>query len=330
MTSSLRFSKEGQYSLEHNRREKIAIEQWNEDGHIHEEKICDDVFLIDMDREQFLADLLADSLEKYNQKNEKKHKERCKTLDQLVKENKGKGREGLFQVGKEGEQLTRDEYISICSEFLDKFQEDNPCLHVFHASIHFDETTPHLHFDFFPVSPNAIKVSMEGALRSQGYAKESRKQADAPLIRWTKDTRAEMEKMVDDRLYEWGYEYEYNHIGGTVAERRRHEHYAKYNARKAEEQAKRMRENVNHLNAQLGNLEEEIYNKQQELEELDDEMDRKKKDMDALQVKYDQTEQLYRLVLDQIEDMKEYVEWSREYGRGYEENEILDEKEDRW
>ncbi len=63
--------------------------------------------------------------------------------------------------------------------------------------MHLDEATPHLHIDFVPVAYNmergpAVKVSMKGALKEQGFTSANRLQNE-----WSAWEERERDVMTD-------------------------------------------------------------------------------------------------------------------------------------
>lgn len=103
------------------------------------------------------------------------------------------------------EQYGQDEankfYRAFLTEALEDFQRRNPQLVVFDASVHFDEVvegSPHIHIDTLPIAEYSKgmtkKVSLEGALKMQGYdRKKSHSYDDTPYKNFLRTYRAELE-----------------------------------------------------------------------------------------------------------------------------------------
>ena len=172
------------YSRRHNMRDYDAAE-WNKDGHIDAARSNQNVVLVDKSLRKFFDEVFGEAIEEANEKNRKKHPERCTTVAAYYAEYHSKAQEALIQIGdgatyqaivaKYGREKADKFYKTALENAFKKFKEDNPSLKVFGAYIHMDETTPHLHLDFLPVAEykrgQKLKVSLEGALKEVGFAR---------------------------------------------------------------------------------------------------------------------------------------------------------------
>lgn len=195
------------YSRRHNVRDYNAAD-WNKDGHIDADRSSQNVVLVDKSLRKFFDEVLGEAIEEANEKNRKKHPERCTTVAAYYAEYHSRAKEALIQIGdsatyqaivaKLGQKEANEFYKTALTNAVEKFKEDNPSLKVFGAYIHMDETTPHLHLDFLPVAEykrgQKFKVSLEGALKEVGFARsKSDKFGENPYQRWLGDRRADFE-----------------------------------------------------------------------------------------------------------------------------------------
>ena len=85
-------------------------------------------------------------------------------------------------------------------EFFEEFQKANPHLHITGASIHLDESTPHLHIRFIPVAEgykNGLRkrCSLTKALENMGYERGSKRGDDLALNRWLQKQKEILEEV---------------------------------------------------------------------------------------------------------------------------------------
>ena len=85
---------------------------------------------------------------------------------------------------------------------------ETPNLRVFNATIHMDETTPHLHLDYIPVATGykqglKVRNSLSKALECQGLGKGVGRNDNAS-IRWQKQER----EVIKDLAINHGFEIE--------------------------------------------------------------------------------------------------------------------------
>lgn len=231
MKCSLHIDKK--YSIEHNLRE-YDKEKWNTDNHIDYSKSHLNIVLENKDLQSFFSELFDESIAEFNEKNKYKHPERVIDKTDFYNKHKKDVREAIIQVGNEHEQLTYDEYVDFYAKALKKWESDNPTFKIFSAVIHCDETTPHLHIDYLPVTSSnrglKTKISLDGALNAIGYKREKKqKYAETPFKRWLSDWRASFEQFSRDEL----------HCEIEPAEhcKRQHSEYYEYHAKKIKQES---------------------------------------------------------------------------------------------
>lgn len=176
-------------------------------------RIKDNVVLKSQTVEETYQQLFSDTIEEYNAK--QKIATRRKSVDGYLKDlqenahKKGSEKpfyEVIVQIG--------DMYDCNCvnnpkeaeraklalTEYFHTFQERNPNLKVFHATIHMDEQTPHLHLDYIPIAEGCYKQGMQRknslskALELQGLGKH-KNQYDNAAIRWQEQERKALKEI---------------------------------------------------------------------------------------------------------------------------------------
>lgn len=176
-------------------------------------RIKDNVVLKSQTVEETYQQLFNDTIEEYNAN--QKIASRRKSVDGYLKDLKEnahkKGAEKPFyevivQIGdmydcncinnpKEAERAKQ-----ALTEYFHTFQERNPNLKVFHATIHMDEQTPHLHLDYIPIAEGCYKQGMQRknslskALELQGLGKH-KSQYDNAAVRWQEQERKALKEI---------------------------------------------------------------------------------------------------------------------------------------
>ena len=176
-------------------------------------RIKDNVVLKSQTVEETYQQLFSDTIEEYNAN--QKIASRRKSVDGYLKDlqenahKKGSEKpfyEVIVQIGdmydcncvnnpKEAERAKQ-----ALTEYFHTFQERNPNLKVFHATIHMDEQTPHLHLDYIPIAEGCYKQGMQRknslskALELQGLGKH-KSQYDNAAIRWQEQERKALKEI---------------------------------------------------------------------------------------------------------------------------------------
>ncbi len=189
------------YSIRHNIRD-FDHSKWNTDGHIDQSRsrknvVLRNIPLIELFKEEFEQAIVDfDSKQRHTNR-------RIGSYKYYYAEQKNNAQEMILQVGNEREQLTEEQYREFFHRAYEQFRLQNPTLKVFHASIHFDETTPHMHLDFIPVAESnrglTKKVSMEGALKPLGFERiKGEKYSETPYKRWLANRRRTYEALAGE------------------------------------------------------------------------------------------------------------------------------------
>ena len=171
--------------------------------------------------EEAYKEYFGNAIDEYNRT--QKRKDRLKSVDKYLfelRENEHKkGAEKPFyeivvQIGDKNtcnilnnkEQAENAKNVLI--EYVKGWQDRNPNLRVFNATIHMDETTPHLHLDYIPVATGykqglKVRNSLSKALECQGLGKGVGRN-DNSSIRWQKQER----EVIKDLAINHGFEIE--------------------------------------------------------------------------------------------------------------------------
>lgn len=171
--------------------------------------------------EEAYKEYFGNAIDEYNRT--QKRKDRLKSVDKYLfelRENEHKkGAEKPFyeivvQIGDKNtcnilnnkEQAENAKNVLI--EYVKGWQDRNPNLMVFNATIHMDETTPHLHLDYIPVATGykqglKVRNSLSKALECQGLGKGVGRNDNAS-IRWQKQER----EVIKDLAINHGFEIE--------------------------------------------------------------------------------------------------------------------------
>lgn len=171
--------------------------------------------------EEAYKEYFGNAIDEYNRT--QKRKDRLKSVDKYLfelRENEHKkGAEKPFyeivvQIGDKNtcnilnnkEQAENAKNVLI--EYIKGWQDRNPNLRVFNATIHMDETTPHLHLDYIPVATGykqglKVRNSLSKALECQGLGKGVGRNDNAS-IRWQKQER----EVIKDLAINHGFEIE--------------------------------------------------------------------------------------------------------------------------
>lgn len=160
--------RKGRGDIRHNRRDIIA-------GSCYEDRIQDNVVLADYDIKEVYHILFDEVVEDYNatqKRSDRKIKDYYSKINNDKKTNPF--HEVIVQVGSMDDRIDRDEYISIYSKWLDRFEKENDKMKVFGAFMHFDEKgAPHMHVDYIPIATYnkgmALRVSNDKAIKQMGY-----------------------------------------------------------------------------------------------------------------------------------------------------------------
>lgn len=176
--------------------------------------------------EEAYKEYFGNAIDEYNRT--QKRKDRLKSVDKYLfelRENEHKkGAEKPFyeivvQIGDKNtcnilnnkEQAENAKNVLI--EYVKGWQDRNPNLRVFNATIHMDETTPHLHLDYIPVATGykqglKVRNSLSKALECQGLGKGVGRNDNAS-IRWQKQER----EVIKDLAINYGFEIEEKGVG---------------------------------------------------------------------------------------------------------------------
>ena len=186
-------------NLKHNMRKFIA-------KNVDRSKIDDNILYINEDVEETYSKLFDEAVAEYN-KNVSRPCRQIKNYFKHISEGKREEAyyEAIVQFGDINTAACGTESGNLCKKMLTEYMNDfinrNPNLHVFCATMHLDEATPHLHIDFIPFYTKGRKnglskgVSMKAALIEQGFVPKNPKVNQ--LVAWEESERSAMEKILN-------------------------------------------------------------------------------------------------------------------------------------
>ncbi len=164
----------GRGDLNHNNRSIIT-------ENVNKGRIKDDIVICQRSLKQLYHEQFDESLAEFNARQTRRDRKITNYQEHIRHSRQEKEfYEVLFQVGNRDDTgLDSDmcrEADEVLAEYAKTFQKRNPNLILFNAVVHMDESTPHLHLDFVPVSDEArkngmrVRNSLTGALRQQGLS----------------------------------------------------------------------------------------------------------------------------------------------------------------
>lgn len=190
-------------NINHNNREYIA-------KNISISKVNNNINYKQELPEKAYEKLFSESLQQYNAKQKKP----CRRINNYYTHVLNSKREEAFyeaiiQYGDSQtascKSQTGKETKNMLDEYMKNFQNRNPNLYVFNATLHLDEASPHLHIDFIPFyTEGRIKglskgVSLKAALDEQGFTAKNK--SENQLVVWEENERNELERI----LNKYGY-----------------------------------------------------------------------------------------------------------------------------
>ena len=169
----------GKGSLTHNNREFSA-------SNVRREFTKNNVILKRQDLNEAYEEIFNESCEINNER--QKRADRKLSPDQYLKKiEAGQGKENnpksfyesivqvgnMYDTGIINNPEKAETAKEVLKEYFQEFEENNPNIHVFNATIHMDEQTPHMHIDWVPVAGGyktgmPKRNSLEKALEQQG------------------------------------------------------------------------------------------------------------------------------------------------------------------
>lgn len=190
-------------NIEHNNREFLA-------NNVNDLRSPLNIVFARTDIEDAYHQLFDEALEKYNAK----QKRPCRRIQDYYNHIASGNRESPFYeaivqfgdsinspVGSKRGKIAQE----MLTEFMKDFQKRNPNLHVFNATLHLDEASPHLHIDFVPFYTKGRKnslekgVSMKAALEEMGFCAKGKVETQVYL--WVQSEKKAMDQILQARGY---------------------------------------------------------------------------------------------------------------------------------
>lgn len=190
---------QGKGSQLHNKREYKSIGR-DIPEHIDSLRTHENVTLVDIPIKQAYDELFGEALAAYNAKQKRSDR---KIDDYCEHIKKSKNGEKLFyedvvqwgSVSDFTDEKTRQTAKKCLIEYVNGFEERNPCLKLIGAYIHMDEASPHLHLDYIPVATGykrglSVRNSFSKALHEMGFEQDPETRKDNAAVQWKKRERA--------------------------------------------------------------------------------------------------------------------------------------------
>lgn len=189
---------QGKGSQMHNRREYGKYGK-PIPGHVDTFKSAENITLVDKDLKEAYREIFGAALEKYNAKQRRADRKIDSYLDHISKSKNGEKPfyEDVVQWGSKEDftsQEMREKAKEALVQYVEGFEQRNPCLKLIGAYIHMDEASPHLHLDYIPVATGYSRGlekrnSLDKAMKQMGFqpAEESRKNNATKL--WKENER---------------------------------------------------------------------------------------------------------------------------------------------
>lgn len=190
----------GKGYLNHNERKIVR-------SNIDKERMKDNVYFKSESVEEAYEILFSKSIEEYNEK--QKRADRKKSVEGYLQsimngQDKKNAEKPFYETivmlgdadttGIKEHPIDAARAAAALKEYAETFQERNPNLYLFNASLHMDEETPHLHLDWVPVAhgyKNGMDTrnSLTKALQEQGCNTSKNMQFNNATMEWQKRER---------------------------------------------------------------------------------------------------------------------------------------------
>lgn len=204
----------GKGYLEHNERRYFK-------GNVDVNRSHENIQVRSLSLEEAYQKYFGETVQKYNanQKRKDRHKTVEGYLSDLQKNERKKGAEKPFyetivQIGDKNScncvtnAAEAEKAKNALLKYLESWEERNPNLKVFNATLHMDEATPHLHIDYIPIATGykqglEYRNSLTKALEQQGL-ENGHSRFNNPSVKWQEQER----KVLSDIAKEYGFEIE--------------------------------------------------------------------------------------------------------------------------
>ena len=197
----------GKGVLDHNNRKFIA-------ENVDRERTKNNVEFKNISLEDAYHTLFDDALQRYNDRQKRADRKIDNYLEHIQKSKQEKpfyeiivqvGNHNDMGVGSHNESTAK----AILEDYMLSFEEQNPYLFVFNATLHMDEATPHLHIDFIPFITESkrgldTRVSMKQALEKQGFRGSGR--SDTEVMAWLQSEKESLASIMERHGVEWEHQ----------------------------------------------------------------------------------------------------------------------------
>lgn len=190
---------QGKGSQMHNRREYGKYGK-PIPGHVDTFKSAENITLVDKDLKEAYREIFGAALEKYNAKQRRADRKIDSYLDHISKSKNGEKPfyEDVVQWGSKEDftsQEMREKAKEALVQYVEGFEQRNPCLKLIGAYIHMDEASPHLHLDYIPVATGYSRGlekrnSLDKAMKQMGFQPEQENRKNNATKMWKENERA--------------------------------------------------------------------------------------------------------------------------------------------
>lgn len=219
-----------------------------------------------------------------------RHKERCKTIDDLLKGSKTAPMETLIYIGDKETTTDATTLYNICVDYVDKMKKyENLCM--LDMALHIDEATPHIHLRFivdYEDEKGVLHINQNKGLEQMGI------ELPEPEKKITQNNNRlkTMTKIMRDTLIDICKDYNINIVKSDRMGGQSLEDYKR--DKEIEKRTKEQRSKEEELHKQkIEEMQKEIYGYQNQIDEL-------VKDLDALEITKDIEEKEHQLKLARI------------------------------
>lgn len=189
---------QGKGSQMHNRREYGKYGK-PIPGHVDTFKSAENITLVDKDLKEAYREIFGAALEKYNAKQRRADRKIDSYLDHISKSKNGEKPfyEDVVQWGSKEDftsQEMREKAKEALVQYVEGFEQRNPCLKLIGAYIHMDEASPHLHLDYIPVATGYSRGlekrnSLDKAMKQMGFQPEQENRKNNATKMWKENER---------------------------------------------------------------------------------------------------------------------------------------------
>lgn len=302
----------GRGDISHNNRSLIT-------ENVNREKIKDDIIICQKSLKQLYHEYFDEALEEFNARQTRRDRKISNYQEHIRHSRQEKEfYEVLFQVGNKDDTGMESDMCKdaskVLAEYAGKFQERNPHLKLFNAVIHMDESTPHLHLDFVPVSDEArkngmrVRNSLTGALRQQGYSGKGI--SNTITMDWLEKEKKFIGQLMQERGIEWvklGTQEEHLSVKEYRLKKRQEE------IEQAEVVLAQKKQDIISANETLDAIDDRITEKIQQISEGENKLDEVKEKINSVEEDLEKKQKKVHDILNYLPDIDREDQMEKDY-----------------